>query len=454
MSEAVIAIFDIGKTNKKFLLFNASLRLVHQEEVRFDEITDDDGFACDDVVKLEGWMKSRLEEAVQSGSYDIKALNITTYGASLMYLDKDGKRLTPVYNYLKPMPDEVMTGFYERYGGIEEFSRRTASPPLGMLNSGLQIKWLKQTMPGVFGRVKNILHFPQYLSYLFTGKCVSEYTSIGCHTAMWDFDAHTYHQWLSDEGIQLPQPVANDITYDADVAGTQIKTGIGIHDSSASLVPYFSESDDPFILISTGTWCIFMNPFNNEPLTPHQLKCDSLCYMSIRKQQVKSSRLFMGHIHDIHNEYISLHFGVGNDYYKKLTTTDDKISRLISNRKPMFFRQGVPDGYLDKSVSLSVFSTFDEAYHQFMADLVDVCMDSLSLVIPAGDASKVVYITGGFARNEIFTRLLAGRLQDRKVYISEMDNATALGAAMAVWHKAFGDKKPITDLGLRLIKSI
>ena len=40
----VIAIFDIGKTNKKLLLFDQSFQLVSQEEQHFDEIADEDGF--------------------------------------------------------------------------------------------------------------------------------------------------------------------------------------------------------------------------------------------------------------------------------------------------------------------------------------------------------------------------------------------------------------------------
>jgi sugar (pentulose or hexulose) kinase len=40
----VLAVFDIGKTNKKFLLFDSGLKLVHQEEIQFTEIADDKGF--------------------------------------------------------------------------------------------------------------------------------------------------------------------------------------------------------------------------------------------------------------------------------------------------------------------------------------------------------------------------------------------------------------------------
>jgi len=447
----VIAIFDIGKTNKKFLLFDRALHLVHQEETSFEEITDDDGFACDDIEKLEAWMDQCLAGVIQKGSYRMAALNITTYGASLMYLDEMGKRLTPVYNYLKPMPEDVLEGFYDRYDGVEEFSRKTASPALGMLNSGLQILWLKKRKPELYSRVRNIIHFPQYISYLFTGKITSEYTSIGCHTAMWDFDNHSYHRWLNNEGINLPEPVSNETLYDASIKGSKISTGIGIHDSSASLVPYIALSREEFILISTGTWCIFMNPFNKEPLTTEQLRKDSLCYMSIRQQQVKSSRLFLGHLHDVNVERISRHFGIGKDFYKTVKTSDNKIARIAGRRQRFFFKNGISSDYVDNEAVLNHFLTFDEAYHRLMADLVDLAMESLALVLPEDDQSKIVYISGGFARNEIFTRLMAERLPDKKIYTSEVDNATALGAVMAVYEKSFGKPLPEINLGLKKI---
>jgi sugar (pentulose or hexulose) kinase len=98
---------------------------------------------------------------------------------------------------------------------------------------------------------------------------------------------------------------------------------------------------------------------------------------------------------------------------------------------------------------LTQFSTFEEAYHQIVHDVASLAMESLSLIIPANDRSKVVYISGGFARSELFVRFLATFLPDKKVYTSEVDNATALGAAMVVRKCAFGGDMPDLDLGLR-----
>ena len=453
MQQEVIAIFDIGKTNKKFLLFNSSLKIVHEVEEKFQEITDEDGFGCDDIEKIEIWMKRCVSEVIIQEKYLIKALNFATYGASLMFLDNYGKRLTPVYNYLKPMPPVVLEGFYEEYGGVEEFSRKTASPALGMLNSGLQILWLKRIKESIFNQVSVVLHFPQYLSYFFTGKLTSEYTSIGCHTAMWDFDNKCYHPWLENEKILLPPPVQNSKVTEISFHKQAIKTGVGIHDSSSSIVPYFKGTKEQFILISTGTWCIFMNPFNTDPLTADELRKDTLCYMSIQQNPVKSSRLFLGHIHDVNVEVLNKHFSVDGSYYKKVKTDASLFSKLSKNKENrIFFKGSMPEDYVDSSVDISRFKTYDEAYHNLMHDLVSLGMESLKLIIPADDKSKVVYISGGFAKNEIFVKLLAAWLPDKKVYTSEIDNATALGAAMVIWEAAFGKTIPQIDLGLKEIK--
>jgi very-short-patch-repair endonuclease len=43
-----------------------------------------------------------------------------------------------------------------------------------------------------------------------------------------------------------------------------IAVGAGLHDSSAALIPYLSAFEEPFALLSTGTWCITLNPFNQD----------------------------------------------------------------------------------------------------------------------------------------------------------------------------------------------
>ena len=450
MSKEVVLIFDIGKTNKKILVFDKALNILHEGETIFPEIPDDDGFDGDDIDKLESWMLNACRKYLEDDSFDVKGINFTTYGATLMYLDARGQRLTPVYNYLKPMPGGVVEPLYEAHGGVEEFCRRTASPALGMLNSGFQALWLKEKKPAVFSKVENILHFPQYLSFLLTGKVSSEHTSIGCHTAMWDFDNMEYHPWTAGLGVTLPGPVPVETTFHSTVLDRAVPVGIGIHDSSASLVPYFMNSDEEFILVSTGTWCISMNPFNPEPLTDDQLKKDCLAYMSIRQKPVKSSRLFLGRIHDVNVNRLNELFGVDESAYKKVALDEEMIISLLGKTggNRVFFKAGVPDDQLDESVDIKAFAGFEEAYHQLMIDLVDLTVESIGLIIPANDNTRKLYISGGFARNPIFLKLIASRFPEKKVYTSEVANATSMGAAMVLWKGIDAGFSPRIDLGL------
>ena len=268
MHTEVVLVFDIGKTNKKILLFDCGLKILHEEETVFEEIADDDGFLGDDIERLVQWMLEACFRFMKDDRKVLRGINFTTYGASLMYLDNLGRCLTPVYNYLKPIPEGVLEPLYEAFGGQAEFCRKTASPALGMLNSGFQALWLKKMKPEIFSQVKTILHFPQYFSYLLTGKVSSEHTSIGCHTGLWDFDHMSYHPWTKQLGNTLPETEAVETTYPSTLFDASVQVGIGIHDSSSSLVPYFMNSQDEFILVSTGTWCISMNPFNSDPLQP------------------------------------------------------------------------------------------------------------------------------------------------------------------------------------------
>lgn len=81
---AAIAIFDIGKTNKKLLLFNEQYQVLHEESRQFGEIQDEDGFACEDVERLSEWIKEKVNALLNNEQYTIKAINFSAYGASFV----------------------------------------------------------------------------------------------------------------------------------------------------------------------------------------------------------------------------------------------------------------------------------------------------------------------------------------------------------------------------------
>ncbi len=447
----VITVFDIGKTNKKIFLFDENLEIVYQQEKQFQTIHDEDGFACEDIEQIKDWMISSLTEIIKNNEFEVRGINFSTYGASLVFLDDKGNRLTPLYNYLKPVSDTYRSSLFEKYGGEDEFCRKTASPAYGkLLNSGIQLLWLKEERPEIFRRIKWIMHLPQYFSYLFTGEIHSEYTSVGCHTFIWDFQKNDYHTWLDDTGIHLPKPKPNAFTIPIRYAGKHILSGIGIHDSSSSLVPYIAGSPDSFTLVSTGTWSISMNPFNHFPLTRDDLENDCLMYLSADRIPVKSSRFFLGHIHDMNLKKMSGWFHTEEDHFKTLTPDASILSSLSERkeRQSRFFRNGIPTGYTDENIDLSVFENYSKAYHAFMYDLTFHNAESIKRILCTDKNTKYLHITGGFSRNEIYMRLLARFFPNMAVCTSSMDNFSALGAALVIWHSMETKRNPGVELNL------
>ena len=182
-----ILIFDIGKTNKKVFVLDESYNVIYEQSAQLEETTDEDGFPCEDVNALTLWVQSAYKDAIAVFGKKIKTVNCSAYGASLVHVDAGLNPIAPLYNYLKPFPVKLLEKLYNDYGGEEAFSLGTSSPSLGSLNSGLQLYRLKMEQPDLFEKIKYSLHLPQYISSIFSRQACSDLTSIGCHTALWDF---------------------------------------------------------------------------------------------------------------------------------------------------------------------------------------------------------------------------------------------------------------------------
>jgi sugar (pentulose or hexulose) kinase len=444
----VVAIFDVGKTNKKLFLFDENYRIVFEKSAQFKETVDEDGDPCENLESLRLSVFDSLREVFRLKEFDIKAINFSTYGASFVYIDENGQPLAPLYNYLKPYPEELKKRFYDTYGGEEEFSARTASPVLGNLNSGMQIYRIKYQQPELFKQIKYALHLPQYLSHLISGRVFSDITSIGCHTNLWDFNRDTYHEWITREGIigKLAPLMPAYQVLPAAFPGNSYSVGIGLHDSSAALIPYLVNFHEPFILLSTGTWCISLNPFNQTPLTPEELKKDCLSYLQYQGKPVKASRIFSGYELETQVKRIAAHFNQHPHYYRTMPFDADIIQKL--QQEPAIKNTGKNSIELKESVfaqrNLADYATDAEAYHRLILDLIDLQKESTQLVLE-GTNVKRIFVDGGFSKNIIFMRLLAEAFPEIEVFAASMAQATAVGTALAI-HSTWNTKSLPSDI--------
>lgn len=434
----VIAIFDVGKTNKKLFLFDENYKIVFERSARFTETEDEDGDPCENLESLRLSVFDSLREVFRNPAFEIKSINFATYGASFVYVDEAGNPLAPLYNYLKAYPEELTEQFYNTYGGKEAFSNLTASPVLGSLNSGMQLYRIKYKNPELFKRIKYALHLPQYLSYLISGEMYSDLTSIGCHTNLWDFTKNTYHEWVKKEGIleKLAPIVPSNSVMPATFPGNNYGVGAGFHDSSAALVPYLVNFHEPFILLSTGTWCISLNPFNSSPLTAEELENDCLCYLQYEGKPVKASRLFSGYEHEQQVKRIANHFGTDIITYRSVQYNPKIIEDLERNAQSGITSFG--------ERNLADYPSDIIAYHQLVLDLVNQQYIATNRVLK-GTPVKRIFVDGGFSKNAIFMNLLALAFPELEVFAAFMAQATAVGAALAI-HKSWNTKPLPNDI--------
>lgn len=429
MKTGAFAIFDVGKTNKKLLLFDEEFQSIEEQSQSFAEGSDAEGFPCDDLPRLNSWLLDHWENLRSRSDIVLKGVNFSAYGASFVHLDAAGNPIPPLYNYLKPLDAGLQDRFYADVAlhdgqNREAFAARTSSPMMGMLNSGLQLYWLAGSKPDVFSHIKTALHLPQYLSYLLSGEKFSDYTSLGCHTALWDFQTGTYHPWVKRWGVEEKlAPITKD-----PIATVKdgVLIGVGLHDSSAALLPYLLRQEEPFLLLSTGTWCINLNPFNKEHLSPEALCRDCLAYLTPKGNPVKASRVFFGREHDHQVERMAKHYGVSVDFYKKLTGREKVelqegfIPACMQGTGPV---EGIQNGEWNFSACPDAIS----AYYTLMRGLMDLLKIAIELV---DNGVPTFYVDGGFAQNPIFMNMLASDFPNKQVEALEFNQATALGALM------------------------
>ncbi len=428
----VTAVFDIGKTNKKFFLFDKNFNEVHKEYISFDEIQDEDGHPTENLPELQKWLKQVFNRILEAEEFDVKAINFSTYGASFVHIDEDGNPLTPLYNYTKPLPEHIVSSFFKAYGPKEDFLKDTGCADLSMLNSGLQLYWLKNTKPEIYKNIKYSLHLPQYLSYIFTGIPISEYTSIGCHTALWDFGKKDYHNWVYKEGLNkiLPPIVSTETSINMNYNGSRIKIGVGIHDSSAALLPYVRSIKKKFVLVSTGTWSIVFNPFAENAISDDIYVKDTLNYMRINGKPVKATRIFLGNEYKIQVAKLDKHFGVSQDYHRSIKFDYDTYFEIVQDFEYCFKWESIADENMPKKTHIT-YHKYEHAYHQLMTELVLIQIKCIKEALGTDNIARI-YVDGGFSNNDIYIKLLSHHFRDKKLSTTDASLGSALGAAISI----------------------
>ena len=255
------AVLDVGKTNLKLVVLDDGGHEVHVAG-RANQVEPGPPYPHFDADGLWAWIIEALRAAPDRSA--IETLVPITHGATAALLAGDELAM-PILDYEHDGPDALA----DDYGALADDYAHTFSPPLPLgLNLGRQIFWQSRRFPEAFARVTDILMYPQYWAWRFTGKKASEVTSLGCHTDLWrprESRPSGLVERTGWSGLLPPIRAAWEVLgplLPEIAAATGLSTACrvltGIHDSNASYLAYLAGAAPPFTVVSSGTWVICM----------------------------------------------------------------------------------------------------------------------------------------------------------------------------------------------------
>jgi sugar (pentulose or hexulose) kinase len=455
MVEYAIAVIDIGMTNKKTAIYDDRLK---QVDIRYHTFQPKivDGFETHDLEAMETWFIEQLADLGKR--YPVKAIAVTTHGATVVCVGKDGKPALPCIYYTHEPGDDFHDRFYARFGAPEELQAKTGTPFLkALINPAKGILFAQEQYPEQFKNTAYLLQYPQYWGYRFTGKTGAEGTYMGCHGYLWD----QVSQRLSSvaEGLGVSSLMPPKLKASWDILGTITpelaqKTGLsgdviltmGIHDSNSSLLPHFAKKGETgFVLNSTGTWCVCMNPVREYGFSPEELGKVVFFNISAFGTPVKTA-IFVGgqEFETWSHTLMKIHRREDLppcDRARYISILREKRAFLLpeltpgSGQFPRSRARVVEDGreypYGDISREGRLPPCFAD-YETGLALLrISLVMQSLTALERTGLLPGTeVFTEGGFRKNEAYNTLLSAALKDNRVFLTDISEATALGAAM------------------------
>jgi sugar (pentulose or hexulose) kinase len=304
-----------------------------------------------------------------------------------------------------------------------------------------------------------------------------EGTYIGCHTYLWD----QLENKLSSvaEGLGIRDMMPRKLSNSWDIMGRiseefACKTGLnrdvivtmGIHDSNSSLLPYFvKKGETGFVLNSTGTWCVLMNPVKQYAFAPEELGKMVFFNISAFKNPVKTA-IFLG------GQEFEIWSGILMDLHgiKEIPQYNEELYRSILREKNAFLLPELSPGsgqfpfskarivengkeypYTDivkaaGNISDSPLPKSFKNYERGIALLkISLVMQTFTALDRIGFVPGMELFTeGGFRKDTAYNTLVSAYYPDNPVYLSDIAEATAFGAAITAKMALTG--KPLSDM--------
>ena len=418
-----VAVIDLGKTNSKVALVDtvSAVELVVLTQPALNRV--DTRYPSLNHEAIGTFIIESLRAL--SSDYTIDAITVTTHGATVALIDSTGQLVLPVLDY----EFQGVDGIRDRYNEVRPPFSETGSPALpGGLNIGAQLYWQQTTYPESFASVTTILTWPQYWVYLLSGEKHNEASSLGAHSDLYNPKLKCYSTLVQSQNwtsllppTQLPGSLCGTlepaIAQQTDLPETTT-VHTGIHDSNASLVPHLLNNDDPFTVVSTGTWFIIM-AIGSSSVELDELR-DTLLNVNAFGDSVPSARFMGGRERDL----LSIPTGANEASMDALLDDTDN--------PPMLMPSVVSGtGPFPRSETQWIGRELDEE------DTLRTCTVSLYLALMTNECMQLIgsqgpiYVEGPLAHDLHYAQMLSV-VSQRKVMVSDAQTGTSIGAAMLI----------------------
>lgn len=443
-------IIDIGKTHVKLHVLNSILESVYSRQMT-NTVNLEDIYPSANIGKLWQWLCENIQ--VLTAEYCIAKMTITTHGATAALIDRESSKTDGL---VLPILDYEHTAVFDETPDYQAFRpdfEETYSPSLPAgLNLGRQLFWLKKNYPQQFSQATDILMYPQYWAWRFTGQRFSEITSLGCHTDLWSVRHNDYSKLVKKLECTDMFPELQPAWQNCGKVHTELCESLGLdqdcqffsglHDSNASFLRYrLANGDKPFIVISTGTWTILMA--SQVKLSNLSANKDMLANVDALSTPIACARFMGGREFELICEQAGSWLGEQFDVLSLQGVIDQGVFAL-----PDFSGGSGPFG----GQASSILGAVDKVSGIALATLY--CALMIDYQLNTLQAKGNVIIEGAFLKNPLLCATLGQLRPEQKILLSKDATGTVVGAGYLMdWgnldtNVELSESKPIKLNGL------
>jgi rhamnulokinase len=256
---------DLGATSGRTILGMIKSGSIELREInRFsNKIIEANGHFYWDFL---GLYQSILEglKIVAEENIEIQSIGIDTWGVDFVCFDNNGEVLGNPYSYRDPHTDDAQQNFFKIVSRDQVY--QSTGIQFMNFNSLFQLSAMKSHNSAILPVADKILFMPDALSYMLTGKMVTEYT-IASTSQMLDAKAKNFDPILL-KALGLKESNFGKFVFPGETIGilsesVQKQTGLGAvpviavagHDTGSAVAAVPAQGKN-FAYLSSGTWSL------------------------------------------------------------------------------------------------------------------------------------------------------------------------------------------------------